>query len=242
MKHAILILAYNNFEILNHLVDYFKIDCYVLIHIDKKVVVNDDLMLELKAKSQVVDVYQKFTIHWGGYSILECELFLLKEAIRLTDANYFHLISGQDYPIKPLSVFLRYFDQRNGWEFISYVHIPHKNFQENTYDRFCYYLPYDLWNCINIQVDCCIMYDCVLCYFYLTYKGYINDDLTISYVYALNNKSYLQENILYHKKGAVNFNHEPIGNIAFNLKNGVLDASLMLKIKKNQNIADFYII
>ena len=73
-------------------------------------------------------------------------------------------------------------------------------------------------------------------------KGYINDDLTISYVYALNNKSYLQENILYHKKGAVNFNHEPIGNIAFNLKNGVLDASLMLKIKKNQNIADFYII
>lgn len=97
-------------------------------------------------------------------------------------------------------------------------------------------------NCIDIQVDCCVMYDCVLCYFYLTYNGYINDDLTISYVYALNNKSYLQENILYHKKGAINFNHEPIGNIAFNLKNGVLDASLMLKIKKNQSIADFYII
>lgn len=159
MKHAILILAYNNFEILNHLVDYFKIDCYVLIHIDKKVVVNDDLMLELKAKSQVVDVYQKFTIHWGGYSILECELFLLKEAIRLTDANYFHLISGQDYPIKPLSVFLRYFDQRNGWEFISYVHIPHKNFQENTYDRFCYYLPYDLFDdkCRSTQFVQCIL-------------------------------------------------------------------------------------
>ena len=55
---------------------------------------------------QVAGVYRKYSVHWGGFSILRCELFLLKEAINNCDAEYFHLISGQDYPIKPLSSFL----------------------------------------------------------------------------------------------------------------------------------------
>lgn len=145
MKHAILIMAHGNFEILKRLVDYFKKDCYVFIHIDKKTEVDDETIQYFKLKSQVIKIYRKYNVHWGGFSMLRCELFLLKEAVRLCDAQYFHLISGEDYPIKPFKQFKEFFEQRNGWEFVSYVHLPHKNFQGNTYGRFCYYLPFDLF-------------------------------------------------------------------------------------------------
>lgn len=145
MKHAILIMAHGNFELLKHLVDYFNQDCHVFIHIDKKAEIDNETLLDLKSKSQVVNVYRNYNVHWGGFSILKCELFLLKEAVRLCDAQYFHLISGEDYPIKPFKEFNEFFEQRNGWEFVSYVHLPHKNFQNNTYGRFCHYLPYDLF-------------------------------------------------------------------------------------------------
>lgn len=143
MKHAIMIIAHNNFEMLSHVVDYFKEGFYVFIHIDKKAIVDKDVLSDLEAKPQVVRIYRKFCVHWGGFSMLKCELFLMREAISLTDADYFHLLSGQDYPIKPVGEFKKFFEQRNGWEFVSYVHLPHKNFQNNTYDRLCYYFPYD---------------------------------------------------------------------------------------------------
>lgn len=145
MKHAILIMAHKNIETLHHLVDYFNKDCYVFIHIDKKTKIKDETIQHIETKPQVVKIYRQYNVHWGGFSMLKCEMFLLKEAYKLSDADYFHLISGEDYPIKPLNEFNDFFCQRNGWKFVSYVHLPNKNFQGNTYNRFCYYLPYDLF-------------------------------------------------------------------------------------------------
>lgn len=143
MKHAILILAYNEPEHLKRLISYFKKDCYVFVHLDKKAKFNDEYVNELYSFSQVTKVYRKYSVHWGGFSILETEMFLFKEALRLCDASYFHLLSGQDYPTRPLDLFLSFFMNNYGYEFINYVHLPHHLWQNGTYSRFQYFYPYD---------------------------------------------------------------------------------------------------
>jgi len=146
MKHAIMIMAHKNFEFLHHLIEYFTHDCYVFVHIDKKSSITRDEEACLRAMPQVSGVYRKYSVHWGGFSILKCEIFLMKEALHSCDADYFHLISGQDYPIKPLSYFLQFFEERKGYEFISYVHLPHPKWGKNTYSRFQYFYIFDLFN------------------------------------------------------------------------------------------------
>ena len=143
MKHAIMIMAHKNFEFLHHLIEYFSRDCYVFVHIDKKSSITRDEEACLRAMPQVSGVYRKYSVHWGGFSILKCEIFLMKEALHSCDADYFHLISGQDYPIKPLSYFLQFFEENKGKEFLQYVHLPHPNWEKNTYRRFQYYYPFE---------------------------------------------------------------------------------------------------
>lgn len=143
MKHAILIMAHKNFTQLRHLVEYFSRDCYVFIHIDKKGEITPSQANELMGMANVTNVYRKYAVHWGGFSILKCEMFLLKQALKECDADYIHLISGQDYPIKPLGCFLRHFEQNAGKDFIRYNIIPNAGWDKYTYSRFQYYYPYD---------------------------------------------------------------------------------------------------
>ena len=114
MKHAIIILAHNDPEHLKRLIAYFDKDCYVLVHIDTKANFSNEYIQELIKMPQVIRVYRKYSIHWGGFSILKCELFMFREALSKTDASYFHLLSGHDYPIKPLNYFLKFFEDNNG--------------------------------------------------------------------------------------------------------------------------------
>ena len=108
-------MAHKNIETLHHLVDYFNKDCYVFIHIDKKTKIKDETIQHIETKPQVVKIYRQYNVHWGGFSMLKCEMFLLKEAYKLSDADYFHLISGEDYPIKPLNEFNDFFVKGMGW-------------------------------------------------------------------------------------------------------------------------------
>lgn len=162
MKNAILILAHKEFPLLLHLVDYFSQDCYVFIHIDKKANVSKQDISILLSKPQVIAVYRKYNVNWGGFSILRTELFLFKEAIRLCDATYFHIISGLDYPIKPLTAFLDFFERNQNLNFISCGNVGDNRLKKkNAYFRYQYFLPYDqfrgnrkqIWKKINRFVE-----------------------------------------------------------------------------------------
>lgn len=146
MKHAILILAHKDFEQLHHLIEYFVKDCYVYVHIDKKAVITSEELHSIDSMPQVRAVYRKYKVHWGGFSILKTELFLLRQVLKDGDCDYVHLISGQDYPIKPLDKFLKFFEENKGKEFIRYANIPNPHFDRYTYARFQYYYPYDYIN------------------------------------------------------------------------------------------------
>ena len=146
MKHAILILAHKNISQLCRLIEYFKWNCDVFIHIDKKTVVTPEDERKLQYYKQVKLISRKYTVNWGGTSVLDSEMHLLHMAKQHSDASYFHLISGQDYPVRPLNYFLKFFKKNAGKEFIQYVHLPHPKWEGNTFRRLQYFYPYDYAN------------------------------------------------------------------------------------------------
>lgn len=143
MTHAILILAHKQINQLFRLIRYFSRKCYVFIHIDKKQDIGMEEEKILYAYPQVKFISREYNVNWGGTSVLESELHLLRVAVQNSDADYFHLISGQDYPIRPLDYFLDFFERGKGKEYISYVHLPHPRWEGNTFHRLQYYYPYD---------------------------------------------------------------------------------------------------
>ena len=85
------------------------------------------------AYRQVKLVTDEYEVYWGGTSVLESELYLLRLAVQQSGADYFHLISGQDYPTRPLSYFLNFFNRNVGKEYISYIHLPHPNWESHKH-------------------------------------------------------------------------------------------------------------
>lgn len=143
MRHAIMIMAHTNWPHLYKLVEYFKVKCDVFIHIDAKCGIDSEIINNLYAFSQVKLVNTAYEVNWGGTSVLESELALLKYAFENSNCGYFHLLSGQDYPVKPLDYFLDYFKENKGKEYIHYVNIPNPNWENNTFARFQFFFPYD---------------------------------------------------------------------------------------------------
>lgn len=117
MKHAYLILAHNNFnqlQILINLLDDERNDLYV--HIDKKV----KLKPILTTNKSKLTILQKIDVRWGDISIVEAELLLFETALsNKEDYLYLHLISGADLPIKSNDFIHSYFQKNINKEFIS---------------------------------------------------------------------------------------------------------------------------
>lgn len=120
-KHAYLIIAHNNFYILKKLIaliDDERNDIYI--HIDKKTknFKKDDFMNICK-KSQVYFI-KRISVYWGDYSQVQCELNLLKAAIK-GNYQYYHLISGVDLPIKSQDYIHDFFDINNNIEYVRFT-------------------------------------------------------------------------------------------------------------------------
>lgn len=143
MKHSVIIMAHKDVDSLLRLVKYFEYDCDLFIHWDKKVLLEDEDVRRLYECPQVKKVLQEYEVFWGGTSVLECEMFMIGFVLKSGEYDYVHLLSGQDYPTRPLKHFLAYFEKQGGKDFMQYVHLPHPNWENNTFRRFQYYYPYD---------------------------------------------------------------------------------------------------
>lgn len=120
MKHAYLIMAHNDFDILKKLIqllDDENNDFYI--HIDKKVKnFNFEAFVNIVKKSKIYFI-DRTNISWGGDSQIFCELKLLKCAIE-SKYDYYHLLSGVDLPLKSKKEINDYFCSNNGKEFIRF--------------------------------------------------------------------------------------------------------------------------
>lgn len=121
-KHAYLIIAYHQWELLKtliQLIDDERND--IFIHIDKKITdVPADEISSAAKKSEVIFT-ERLPIYRGTYVISKAELLLLKTALNHGEYRYFHLISGQDLPLKTQNELHSFFDEMDGYNFIDLV-------------------------------------------------------------------------------------------------------------------------
>ena len=119
-KHAYLIMAHNNWRILEKLLlllDDEKNDLYI--HIDAKVKDFDKKIFDMVKKSQVTQIASK-EVYWADYSQVDVTLLLLCSAYHKGQYSYYHLLSGADLPLKSNDE-RYYFFENSGKEFIGIV-------------------------------------------------------------------------------------------------------------------------
>lgn len=118
-KHAYLIMAHNEFEILEKLLillDDDRNDIYL--HIDKKVKnFNFEKYKSILKKANLIYT-KRMNVKWGSISQIKCTLMLLNEATK-TNHSYYHFISGVDLPLKNQN-YIHDFFNKSGKDFISF--------------------------------------------------------------------------------------------------------------------------
>lgn len=120
MRHAFLIIAHNNWWQLKKLIECLDSDNHdIYVHIDKKSRDFDESYFANVAVKSTLRFYREYEVYWGGFSQVQVEMFLLKEAYA-EHYNYYHIISGADLPLKNNQEIDKFFEKHNGKEFISY--------------------------------------------------------------------------------------------------------------------------
>ena len=144
MKQAILITAYKNINHLKKIANCFDDNFSIYIHIDKKSRLSDKEIDELKKIKNVIFVSRYFKTNWGGMNHLNSILLLLKEAIKSKEIEYFHLISGHDFPIKSPEKMNDFMLANKGKEFIEHFEMPAKVWANGGMDRILLYNLHDI--------------------------------------------------------------------------------------------------
>ncbi|MBR5660186.1 MAG: glycosyl transferase [Bacteroidales bacterium] len=107
-KHAFLIIAHNEFDILRLLVSKLDdLETDIFIHFDRKVKTIPIIKTE---KSGLFILDKRIDVHWGSVSQIKCELALFEEAAGHGPYEYYHLLSGVHLPLKPIGEILSLFD------------------------------------------------------------------------------------------------------------------------------------
>lgn len=135
MRHAFLIIANRDIYCLNKLIeqiDYPTHDIYLML--DKKSKIStDDITKNLKYSK--LTLLNRISVNWGGFSLIEAEMNLLKSAFK-GNYDYYHIISGNDLLLKNNAEFDRFFEENNTKEFITFCG---QDWVEKAKDRLRYY-------------------------------------------------------------------------------------------------------
>lgn len=121
-RHAYLILAHNEFELLKLLIE--RLDDKrndIFVHIDSKVKARPQLTTQ---EAGLYILPQSYDVRWADVSVLEAELYLFAYAYEQGQKQggyaYYHLLSGVDLPIKSQDYIHRFFEEHKGKEFIGF--------------------------------------------------------------------------------------------------------------------------
>ncbi len=124
-KHAYLIVAHNNLNILNKqisLIDNDKNDIYLLVDKKWNEFHPQDIYVCTHSKIYLID---RINVYWADYSVVQAYINLLKFAFEVEQNgkirySYFHLNSGTCLPLKS-QTYIHQFCDNSGKEFIGIV-------------------------------------------------------------------------------------------------------------------------
>ena len=135
MKHAFLILAHTNFpQVCRLLKKLDHSDNTIYIHIDAKssFTKEDEALLRDSCERSEVIMVDRYKVNWGGYSQINSELRILQRAVN-DKHDYYHILSGVDFPIKSMDYMHSFFEKNAGCEFISISSEKFTKEQANRY-------------------------------------------------------------------------------------------------------------
>lgn len=119
MKHAYLILAHGQWELLRTLIstiDDGRNDIFV--HIDAK----SGEIPQLSARNAGLFILEdRVDVSWGDVSVVEAEYLLFSSATARGPYAYYHLLSGTDLPLRSQDSIHSFFEANAGKEFVGYT-------------------------------------------------------------------------------------------------------------------------
>ena len=115
-KHAYLIIAHNEFDLLQKLISVLDDERNdIFIHIDKKSVFHRE---DFHASKSNLTIISEIRVQWGGVTQIKTELLLFRLATQQSRYSYYHLISGVDLPLKSQNYIHEFFNNHQGIEFL----------------------------------------------------------------------------------------------------------------------------
>lgn len=128
-------------SLLLKLIDDPRNDIYL--HIDKGSSSDFKLHFSPSLAYSQLHIIPSISIHWGGWSQIECEIKLLEAAASsATTYSYYHLLSGMDLPIKNQDTIHDFFHKHSGKEFLACWFTEENNtFTNDLYERLRFYYP-----------------------------------------------------------------------------------------------------
>jgi len=136
MKHAYLILAHNEWRLLQNLVtllDDERNDIFV--HIDKKVK-NLPQLHSHRSRLMFVSDDMRVDVKWGTSSQVHADFSVLEFAYKNGEYDYFHYLSGVDMPIKSNDYIHHFFEENKGREFVGFAPLSQKKGYERRLRKY----------------------------------------------------------------------------------------------------------
>ena len=144
IRHAWLIIAHNEFEVLQRLVsmlDSSESDFYI--HFDKKIQKIPQVTVK---QGRITILEHRIDVRWGTASQIKVELLLLQTALVNGPYEYYHILSGTHLPLVPVSQLISFYEAHHGKEIVRFwpddlgeadfklrrYHFPVRNFKSEN--------------------------------------------------------------------------------------------------------------
>lgn len=112
MRHAYLIMAHNEFDILCLLVSLLDVPSNdIYIHFDRKVKTTPNINVQ-KGRLFIID--ERVDVRWGCISQIEAEFALLRSAYKKREYSHYFIISGTHLPLKDIKQINNFADNHLG--------------------------------------------------------------------------------------------------------------------------------
>jgi hypothetical protein len=135
---AHLILAHAHPAQLDRLIKRLNhVNGYVFIHLDAKIDIDPFLFLEKKHTNCVL-LKDRYSINWGGYSMIHATLRSMEAILKSHSFDFIQLMSGSDYPTKPIADYHEMLYRHKGKSFMEVVD-DHSDWSKDSKDKITYY-------------------------------------------------------------------------------------------------------
>jgi hypothetical protein len=139
IRNAYLILIHEYTGVLEKLLKLLDDDNNgIYIHIDKRAKDIDRQHIINQVKKSHIQIYSRYKVYWSTNSITLAQLYLLKNAVE-GDYDYYHILSGADFPIKSKDEINNFLNANKGCEFIHFGTEQYQKDIECRYEKYHFF-------------------------------------------------------------------------------------------------------